>query len=485
MSRRSRRRRAEGKKPWMVKAALAIVGLAALAMVVGYISLSSYLHGDGFRKFLSGKVSQAAGVTGEFSPFEWHGMALDTAGFEAAGEGRVKSVKAQGLHTEVSLGGVKRGVWEIRNTVMDHLDVSLDTQEQTAEEEKPDPPAVKRARKSPWLPDEAELTSVDLRDFTVRALSSSGLAVASGMRVKAEKSGRDSYQAEIHGGEFRLPWKHVPTMTLDHARVRWQDGVAFISESQLDANGGGRVVASGEWDTKAKVLDIQGNAAGFRCENVLTGDWAKRLSGDVSSTFDLRGKNGNLSSSGEMIVTNGTLTALPMLDALAAYADTRRFRVLNLSEAHTRWQWEKGALRLTNLVLASEGLVRLEGSLEIRDGRLDGHFMLGIAPGVLAAIPGAEEDVFLPGERSLLWAPLRVTGTLKDPEEDLTGRLIAAAGARMFEVLPETGAQALKFSRTVLGDSADRTIEKGEKFLKKNEGAIREASGILKDLLGK
>jgi len=267
--------------------------------------------------------------------------------------------------------------------------------------------------------------------------------------------------------------------------VRYQDGVAFISESQLDAEGGGRVEASGEWDTKAKVLDIQGNAAGFRCENVLTGDWAKRLTGDVSTTFNLRGKDGNLFSDGQMTVTNGTLTALPMLDALAAYADTRRFRVLNLTDAHTQWHWEKGVLRLTNLVLASEGLVRLEGTLEIRDGKLGGHFMLGIAPGVLASIPGAEEDVFLPGERSLLWAPVTVTGTLKDPEEDLTGRLIAAAGARMFEILPETGAEALKFSRTVLGDSADRTIEKGEKFLKKNEGAIREASGILKDLLGK
>ena len=468
----------------MVKAAIALAGLAVLALVVGYVSLSSYLHGDGFRKFLSGKVSQAAGVTGEFSPFEWHGMALDTAGFEAGGEGRIKSVKAQGLHTEVSLGGVKRGVWEIRNTVMDHLDVSLDTQEQT-EIEKPDPPAVKRAKKSPWLPNEAELTSVDLRDVTVRALTSSGLAVASGMRVKAEKSGKDAYQAEIRGGAFHLPWKHVPVMTLEHARVRYQDGVAFISESQLDAEGGGRVEASGEWDTKAKVLDIQGNAAGFRCENVLTGDWAKRLTGDVSTTFNLRGKDGNLFSDGQMTVTNGTLTALPMLDALAAYADTRRFRVLNLTDAHTQWHWEKGVLRLTNLVLASEGLVRLEGTLEIRDGKLGGHFMLGIAPGVLASIPGAEEDVFLPGERSLLWAPVTVTGTLKDPEEDLTGRLIAAAGARMFEILPETGAEALKFSRTVLGDSADRTIEKGEKFLKKNEGAIREASGILKDLLGK
>ena len=34
-----------------------------------------------------------------------------------------------------------------------------------------------------------------------------------------------------------------------------------------------------------------------------------------------------------------------------------------------------------------------------------GRFRLGLAPGTLSTIPGAETDVFLPGERGLLWTP--------------------------------------------------------------------------------
>jgi len=159
--------------------------------------------------------------------------------------------------------------------------------------------------------------------------------------------------------------------------------------------------------------------------------------------------------------------------------------VLTLSEAHTRWQWKKDEISLTELVLASEGLVRLEGGIDIRGKRIDGVFRLGLAPGTLATIPGAETDVFVAGERGLLWTTLRITGTLNDPKEDLTDRLIAAAGLRMFDQIPETGEKVIKFSQAVLGDHSSKTIEKGVKILEKGSKTVREVSGILDGLLGK
>ena len=187
---------------------------------------------------------------------------------------------------------------------------------------------------------------------------------------------------------------------------------------------------------------------------------------------------------GRLTISNGTLTALPVLDALAAYADTRRFRVISLSEAHTDWRWQEGGILLSNLVLASEGLVRLEGRITIRDRKLDGLFRLGLAPGTLASIPGAETDVFLPGERGLVWAPLRITGTVDDPKEELTDRLVAAAGLRMFEILPGTGERVIKYSSTLLGESPSKTIDKGIKIIEEGTGILQEATGILDGILG-
>ena len=235
---------------------------------------------------------------------------------------------------------------------------------------------------------------------------------------------------------------------------------------------------------KSRQFSIEGEAAGVKCENVLNADWAKRLTGEVTSGFALDNRQGDPLASGKLTVKNGTLTALPMLDALAAYAYTRRFRVLTLSEAHTEWRWRNGEVALTNLLLASEGLMRLEGGMIIRGKNMDGLFRLGLAPGTLARIPGAETDVFAPGEHGLLWTTLRITGTLDDPKEDLSDRLIAAAGLRMFDQLPETGEKALKFTRSVLDEASPKTIEKSEKIIKETRKAVRDVSGILEGILG-
>jgi hypothetical protein len=235
---------------------------------------------------------------------------------------------------------------------------------------------------------------------------------------------------------------------------------------------------------KSRQFSLEGNATGLKCEDILNADWAKRLTGNVTSDFNVDNRQGFPQANGKLTIQNGVLTALPMLDALAAYADTRRFRVLTLSEAHTRWQWKKDEISLTELVLASEGLVRLEGGIDIRGKRIDGVFRLGLAPGTLATIPGAETDVFVAGERGLLWTTLRITGTLNDPKEDLTDRLIAAAGLRMFDQIPETGEKVIKFTHSLLGDPSSKTIEKGLKIIEKNKDTVREVRGILGSLLG-
>ena len=74
----------------------------------------SYLYSDGFRKVLSETVSRNANVDGHFSPFRWDGLAVNSDNFEAAGKGLVRELRVDGLHTEIGLNGIRRGVWEIR-----------------------------------------------------------------------------------------------------------------------------------------------------------------------------------------------------------------------------------------------------------------------------------------------------------------------------------------------------------------------------------
>lgn len=487
MSRRSRRGNS-GKSRWAARWIGCGIALVLLGCIVAYGLLRRYLHSDTFRKFLSAEVSEKAGIVGEFAPFEWDGLAVETESFAAAGDGLVTAVRASGLRTEVGLGGVSRGVWEIRGSSVRSLEIAMDAEKVTDLGVKE---AVKRtvkkdSKRPAWLPSGAELEGVEIRDLSLDVSLKDGALTADGLHVDVDQAGaRGAYRAEISGGILRVPFAAVPDLRMERALVRYQSGRVFMTGVRVGAWENGRIEATGELDVPSKTFNLEGDVTGIRCEDVLSEDWAKRLAGDAVASFAIDNSGGEVAASGDFTIRNGTLTALPMLDALAAYADTRRFRLLTLSDARTRWQWKKGELVLTDLVLASEGLVRLEGNIVIRGREIDGVFRLGIAPGTLATLPGAETDVFLEGERGLRWAPLRVTGTLDHPEEDLTERLIAAAGARMFDRIPETGEKVIRFTRSLLADpTSSKTIEKGTEILEKTGAAVGEVRGLLEGILG-
>ena len=206
MSRRSRKRGGVGERRWLGKAGGWLLVLGVLGFGAGYGLLRRYLHSDAFRIFLSAEASEAAGVKGEFAPFSWHGLAVDTESFEARGAGPVTGLRADGLHTEIGLGGVRRGVWEILDSNVRRLEVSLDTRKPLDAA----PPQIERgsarkAKPAGWFPKEAELQGLDVRELVVKAILNEGLATASGMNVHAESAGaKDSYRAEIEGGTIRL-----------------------------------------------------------------------------------------------------------------------------------------------------------------------------------------------------------------------------------------------------------------------------------------
>lgn len=458
-----------------------------LALTLGYMGLRAYLHSEGFRKFLSAEVSKAAQVVGVFSSFKWDGLAVATENFEATGEGMIASLKADQIGTEVGFGYLGKGAWELKETRVSRIDVGLDfTKKNEPSPSLPDE-VVKTVKKkqSGWVPSEVRLESLAVGELAIHAKTLEGQVSARGMRVRLDAaSGKGSYEGEITGGTIDPAKDWLPEIRVEKVRGSFRNGSAFITSAKLKAYAAGRINGYGEWNSDTGTYALEGEIDGVKCDEILNESWARRLTGDVSSTFSVNNISGKMVMDGELVIRNGTLTALPMLDALAAYADTRRFRVMQLSESRTKWRYSDGGYVFTDFVMASEGLIRLEGNFSIKGREIDGVFRLGLVPGTLSNIPGAESHVFLPGERGLLWAPIRITGTLDDPKEDLTDRLIAAAGLRMFDVIPETGEKALKFTKSVLGETPDKVIDKGLKVIDEGEKVIKGAEDVIKGILG-
>ncbi|HEX5790553.1 MAG TPA: hypothetical protein VFY13_05335 [Luteolibacter sp.] len=451
---------------------LALLLLFMAAAGFAHMTLRKYLRSEEFRVFLSKKVSDAIHAEGQFQPLLWDGFAVNCNGYEASGGELVRELRVEDLSTEIGLGGFWRRVWEIRHSQIRKLDLTLGglgAPPAAAAPVEPAPPIVAASPdEGGWLPREVELKRLDIGELVVRAPIEQGMVTMQGTQAKISSgAGKQSYVVNLNGGTLDVPIKGIPQMRLDTVRFKVQNGAVFLNQFDAHVWEEGRLAMTGEWDPAVENRSLQGGVSGVQCREVLTGDWVKRVSGVASTDFRVVMGGQGTDAQGRLVVENGVLTALPFLDALAAYANTKRFRVLQLSEAHTQWQWRDGELKLTDLVLASEGLMRVEGSLTIRGERLDGQFRVGLAPGTLSSIPGAEEHVFLPGERGLRWAPMRVYGTTSEPKQDLKERMIKAAGRRMLEVLPETGGKVIEATGDVIKGSADKIIEGGAGVLNK------------------
>lgn len=460
-----------------------------LAVIVGaaglYVAVRMYLHSEGFRKFLSAKVGEAAAVDGAFSPFQWDGLAVRSKAFQASGDRMIRSLQVDNLRTEVGLGGLRRGVWEIRDSTATRVAIEIDGRSDQDEPEAPVARAQEKKARSAvprWLPTQVEIMGLRVAELEFRAALDGGTTSGAGIKLDCEPARGGGYDVTLRGGSILPPYPLLPELRLENARFRYRDGGIFLHHASAAAWSDAHLELSGEADRETRTYSLEGGISGVKCEEAFDETWSRRVSGVLESSLALGNASGDAVARGHVVLQQGVLTALPVLDSLAAYADTRRFRTLVLNEASTDWRWQRGLLRFTNIRLGSEALIRIEGSLDIRGRDLDGRFRLGLAPGVLASIPGAETDVFLPGEHGLLWAPLRVTGTLDDPKEDLTDRLIAAAESRMFEIIPQTGERVLRYSRALLDDKVP--AEKVDKVIEKGGRILREANDLLDGILG-
>ncbi len=279
---------------------------------------------------------------------------------------------------------------------------------------------------------------------------------------------------------------------MQSARARYAGDHLYLTEAKFDALERARLELSGDVDFSRKSWNFRGKMEGADCEELVSPDWRQRLMGELGSDFRVEKKGaGEPVLSGSLKLTRGVLTALPVLDKIAAYTGALRFRRLVLSDARLDFRKIGERKELRNIVLASEGLVRVTGNIDLEGEEITmGKLRVGITPGTLAHLPGAETKVFLLHEKGLLWTTVNISGNIKKPREDLSERLIAAAGERMFELVPETGEVALRYSNKavdvatrkllakegILGELGAFYLEDGKKILQKGKKAAREAA---------
>ncbi|HEX4629779.1 MAG TPA: hypothetical protein VH188_02340, partial [Chthoniobacterales bacterium] len=116
---------------------------------------------------------------------------------------------------------------------------------------------------------------------------------------------------------------------------------------------------------------------------------------------------------------------------------------LELNECSAELDWNSPRVEIKNIAIEDKGKFRIEGALSIREKSLGGAIQLGLAREYLEWLPRPEE-VFAKERAGYLWTTIRLSGTIDQPEQDLS--------PRVFEALKESSGAFLGLAFRLIGD---------------------------------
>lgn len=434
-----------------------LLGLAALC-VVGTIAVrlafNAYLNSAAFQQTAEKAAARSLDADTELMPMHIAGTTIYSDGLRSRGADNAffQTLRADQIRADFNWHGLLSRVWQIDELSAQRLNLQMATY--------PPRRAISNAA-SVSKPNEAAGSGwrLDLRKAVIREtnLTWDGGAISGAMLTITPRS--PAWLLDVAGGRFApTGW---PEMQINSARLRYQPPMLFITDSLL-RRGTGSASVTGEINFDAD-SNLQIALTEMGVAPLLTPDWRARLSGkisgDVSVTASRRAaSNESREVKGSLRLTDGRLEALPVLDQIATFTRTQRFRQLALTKASCDFTSNGQKITARNIVLESEGLMRVEGDCVVTGEQMDGTFQVGITPTSLQWLPGAQDHVFTISRDGYLWTPVRLTGALNHPNEDLTPRLAAAAGNSVIDKAQEAAGQ-LQDTTGKAKDAASRVLD--------------------------
>ena len=249
----------------------------------------------------------------------------------------------------------------------------------------------------------------------------------------------------------------LPELEVGAIALRQRERSLFINSADFTQSGGGSAHVSGEVRADDRI-DLQAQLNGIDLAPFLSNDWRLRLHGKLTGEVRIQTPlpvRDAVGVSGSLHVVGGQIDALPVLDEIAVFTRTQQYRRIALTNASGDFERDGKRLAVKNLVAEAQGLIRIEGAFTIADAQIDGTFQVGVTPASLQWLPGSQERVFTEARAGYVWAPMRLTGPVDSPKEDLSRRLIVAAGDAVVDKVESTARDAIKTGREAAKGALD------------------------------
>ena len=440
------------------------LGVLVLLLVVGGFAVNAWIHGwlrgPEFRGLVEAKSGKALGGTAVLSPLVWSGPSIFSPDMELQGHpGKpLASLRAQQIRADVNWRAAFSGAWHVRRVDVTRLDLTIDAApapagaklaaEATAIEE-----TAKATSAMPsWLPSRFDLDEVAVQDANA-SLGMAGNIRNTVLTIQPEGAG---WIFECRGGKFE-PTMVLESLEIDHLRVRLQQGVVYLTDAELRSSGAGRINANGEIGSPEKPYDLRLNWQNIDATDILDPSWAEKLTGLIGGEATITpGTAGAALTRGKFNLTEGTLSGMPLQDDIARFTQAPQFQRMPIHELSSDFVTDGQTTDLTDFVLESKGLLRMEGDAQIgAGGTVAGTFQIGVTQQTLQWLPGSQEKVFVESRNGYLWTTVTIGGTLASPTEDLSSRLAVAMGEQVID----TGVKILENAPQQTKEAVDRVID--------------------------
>ena len=419
--------------------------IMVVALVAVKSAVEGWLKGDEFHVLLTQKAGEVLKSEIEMPEMTWQGSEVYADKFEASGyeDAAFSLLGLDGVRA--NFGGIQKQAVTIPEMTVNRLNLVFSDKKKKRPSGSVDSEVIIPGPRLPKFLEQFVPNRVDLEEIRVATASvivedkSSDTRpfVLSGVRGKFNPDFETGlWEVKGTGGKLSLP--DQPELRIKDLSMRWQTTELYIDRCALGIYDEGFIDGAGEISfAEEGNFDFNLDISSIDVDEILQPEWKDRIDGIIEGPVRITGRPGNFVYEGKINVADAVVQNIPVLTVIAKYTRNNQFEYLNLSQAKTDFRSDGETVGLRNLVMQADGLVRVEGDVDLREEQIAGTLQVGVTPGTLRWIPGASQGVFVEKRDGFLWAPMTLSGTLSEPKEDLSSRLIAAAGEAILKQLPE------------------------------------------------
>jgi hypothetical protein len=414
------------RKLLILAAAIAIFFVIAIALGMALFFsplLTRYVGGDAFRVAMEEETAKGLHFPrARYAPIRRTGvLTAHSESFEAdSGQKAMKSLVAHGVTAKFDPWGVLVRQWRLDGVEVQSGDVEIQIYEAH-----PEP-----VRAKPWfaifLPNRVYLKKIHSDQANITWRFRGEQAGFFGTQLLITPNGRD-FEYVATGG--RLKMARIPDLELRRTHLLITKTLLTLYDLDLasDSQSDQSIRAQGHAGVgQDKSIEAKANFNSVPIRQWLPAEWKGRLKGSAFGDIHWTGKDPKLESSsggGSLRIQNGRVDDVPLLNKLAELARKKSFERLDLNECSLAFAWRYPEIEIKDITIEEKGKFRIEGEISVNRRLLRGTIQVGLTREYLDWLPNPEE-VFSRRSGGYLWTHVHLSGTIDEPGQDLSQRII-------------------------------------------------------------